>query len=179
LVGDRLRLLQRVLVGRVLPFVHSFVVENGDVSASARRAAHRQEINRCAKFFVSGNLNEKQIRPFAGGCHGLRNGGRRRLQRGTDCGTIGAMSTTITLGKAGRLVVPKSVRERLHLREGAKLRLEVVADRLEMTPEVEEVAIEMRGKRRVVVGWEGFDAVKAVEATREERLDGLTTPGET
>jgi hypothetical protein len=31
-------------------------------------------------------------------------------------------------------------------------------------------------KRRVVVGWEGFDAVKAVQEAREEHLDRLEAP---
>lgn len=83
------------------------------------------------------------------------------------------MSTTITLGKAGRIVVPKSVRDLLHLREGSRLRLDVVADKLEVTPEADEVSIEKRGKRRVVVGWKGFDAAKAVTAAREEYLERL------
>jgi hypothetical protein len=33
-----------------------------------------------------------------------------------------------------------------------------------------------RGKRRVIVGWEGFDAVKAVQAARDEQLDQLEAP---
>ena len=32
---------------------------------------------------------------------------------------------------------------------------------------------EKRGKRRVVVGWKGFDAAKAVIAAREEYLERL------
>ena len=83
------------------------------------------------------------------------------------------MSTTITLGKAGRIVVPKGMRDLLHLREGSRLRLDVVADKLEVTPEADEISIEKRGKRRVVVGWKGFDAAKAVTAAREEYLERL------
>jgi AbrB family looped-hinge helix DNA binding protein len=87
------------------------------------------------------------------------------------------MATTITLGKAGRLVVPKSLRDRLHLHEGIKLRIEVVADRLEMTPEVEEAAIEKRGKRRVLIGPDGFNAVEAVRVMREEHVDRVASRG--
>jgi len=89
------------------------------------------------------------------------------------CGNDYGMTTTITLGKSGRIVVPKSVRDLLHLREGSRLRLEVVADKLEVTPEADEVRMEKRGKRRVVVGWKGFDAAKAVIAAREEYLERL------
>ena len=83
------------------------------------------------------------------------------------------MSTTITVGKAGRIVVPKIMRDRLHLREGSRLRVEVVADKLEFTPEADAVEIVKRGKRRVVVGWKGFDAAKAVTEMREEYMDQL------
>ena len=83
------------------------------------------------------------------------------------------MSTTITVGKAGRSVVPKIMRDRLHLREGSRLRVEVVADKLEFTPEADAVKIVKRGKRRVVVGWKGFDAAKAVNEMREEHMDRL------
>ena len=83
------------------------------------------------------------------------------------------MITTITIGKAGRLVVPKALRDRLHLREGSRLRVDVVEDKLELTPEEDEVKIEKRGKRRVIVGWKGFDAAKAVNEMREEYMDRL------
>ena len=83
------------------------------------------------------------------------------------------MSTTITIGKSGRLVVPKALRDRLHLREGSRLRVDVVEQKLELTPEDDEVKIEKRGKRRVIVGWKGFDAAKAVNEMREEYMGRL------
>lgn len=86
------------------------------------------------------------------------------------------MTATITIDKAGRVVLPKSIRERLHLREGSRLKVEVLGDRLELTQEAPEVRVEMRGKRRVVVGWDGFDAAGAVKAAREEQLDRLAKP---
>ena len=83
------------------------------------------------------------------------------------------MNTTITVGKAGRIVVPKIMRDRLHLREGSRLRVEVVADKLEFTPEADAVQIVKRGRRRVVVGWKGFDAGRAVNEMRDEYMDRL------
>ena len=83
------------------------------------------------------------------------------------------MSTTITLGKSGRIVVPKLLRDRLHLREGSRLRVEIVADRLEFTPEEDAVKIEKRGGLPVIVGWKGFNAAKAVNEMREEYMDRL------
>jgi len=83
------------------------------------------------------------------------------------------MSTLITLDKAGRVVIPKAIREKMHLREGSRLRVELIGDRIALSPEADEVQIERRGRRRVVLGWEGFDAATAVAADREERLDAL------
>ena len=83
------------------------------------------------------------------------------------------MTTTLTVDKAGRVVIPKRIREKMHLREGSRLRVELVGDRLEISHEPDEVQIERRGKRRVIVGWEGFDAAKAVQEDREEHLERL------
>lgn len=86
------------------------------------------------------------------------------------------MTATVTLDKAGRLVLPKPVRDQLHLRAGSKLRLDVTGDRMELSQEVPEVKIEKRGKRRVIVGWEGFDAAKAVREMREDQVARLDAP---
>jgi AbrB family looped-hinge helix DNA binding protein len=83
------------------------------------------------------------------------------------------MTTTLTVDKAGRVVIPKRIREEMHLREGLRLRLELRGDRLELTHELNEVQLERRGRRRVIVGWEGFDAAQAVQDAREEHLDRL------
>lgn len=88
-----------------------------------------------------------------------------------------SMIAILTLDKAGRLVLPKAMREKLHLREGAKLRAEVVGDRIEIEQEVPEVKVVRRkGGRRVVVGWTGFDAAKAVREMREEQVERLLAP---
>ncbi len=89
------------------------------------------------------------------------------------------MTMTITLGKAGRLVVPKPVRDRLHLREGTRLKIEVGEDAFSCSPEEDSVRIERRSDGLpVVTGWEGFDAVKAVKTMREDHLRRVgKTPG--
>ena len=81
--------------------------------------------------------------------------------------------TTLTVDKAGRVVIPKRIREQLHLREGSRLRLQLVGDRLELTHEPNEVQLERRGRRRVIVGREGFDAAQAAQDAREEHRGRL------
>jgi AbrB family looped-hinge helix DNA binding protein len=89
------------------------------------------------------------------------------------------MKAKLTVDKAGRVVIPKGIREKMHLREGSCLRMELVGDRLELSHEPDDVQLERRGKRRVIVGWEGFDAAQAVQEAREEHLDRLAgTPRE-
>ena len=83
------------------------------------------------------------------------------------------MNATLTLDKAGRVVIPKSIREKMHLREGSRLQLKLVGDRLELSHAPLEVHLERRGRRRVIVGWEGFDAAQAVSEAREEHLERL------
>lgn len=87
------------------------------------------------------------------------------------------MTAILTLDKAGRVVLPKPMREKLHLREGAKLRAEIVGDKIELGQEAPAVKI-VRKKNglRVVVGWEGFDAAKAVREMREEQMERLLAP---
>lgn len=80
------------------------------------------------------------------------------------------MSAAISIDAAGRFVLPKAMRDRLHLRAGTKLRAEIVADRIELTPEPDsDVRIARRGKRMVIVDGPAFDARAAIKADREKR----------
>ncbi len=86
------------------------------------------------------------------------------------------MSITITLGKAGRLVVPKVIREALGLREGTRLRIESSAGKFEAIPEADDVRIEIRDGFPVIGGGgprKKGDIVKAIKAGREERTDRI------
>jgi bifunctional DNA-binding transcriptional regulator/antitoxin component of YhaV-PrlF toxin-antitoxin module len=82
-----------------------------------------------------------------------------------------AMAITLTMDGAGRLVLPKAFRERLHLQKGAKFRADIVADRIELTPESDStVKIARKGKRLVITGVTPTgDVVDAIKADRESR----------
>ena len=60
------------------------------------------------------------------------------------------MSQSATIDSAGRIVVPVSVRRRLNLAPGSRLRLEVVAERIELTPEAEPEPLVRQGTRLVL-----------------------------
>lgn len=65
---------------------------------------------------------------------------------------------TATLDKAGRIVLPKKLREKLHLKPGAKFTIEFVGDKIEIEKEAPKLRIVRKGGVRMVMGWEGFDA---------------------
>jgi AbrB family looped-hinge helix DNA binding protein len=90
------------------------------------------------------------------------------------------MSITITLGKAGRLVVPKAIRDSLGLHEGSRLKLEVQGGKLQAAPEPDPVSIDLKGgfpvihagpalKRGTIV-----QAIKADRDGRDERVASRT-----
>ena len=86
------------------------------------------------------------------------------------------MTATITIDSAGRLVLPKAMREKMHLHAGSKLRADLVGEKLEISTEVPLATIAKRGKRRVITGWDGFDAALAVREMREDQVARLDAP---
>lgn len=93
-------------------------------------------------------------------------------------GIVPTMNETLSIDEAGRVVIPKAFREKLPLEPGTRLVAEIRGDRLELTQAPADARIEKRGKRRVIVGWDGFDAAKAVTEAREEHLDRLSEPSD-
>lgn len=71
------------------------------------------------------------------------------MLRGWLNGIIRAMETTID--KAGRLVVPKSVREAARLRPGTRVRFRIGEGRIEIEPVPLDVALERHGSAVVAV----------------------------
>ena len=82
------------------------------------------------------------------------------------------MSDTITMDSAGRVVLPKPIREKFRLEGGAKLRLITIGDHLELTPiELEDAPALVKKNGLLVAASTGVpcDAVEVVEAERKDR----------
>lgn len=100
------------------------------------------------------------------------------LRLATIDGNSIAMSITTVLGKAGRLVVPKTIRDNLGLREGTRLRIVALAGKIEVIPEADDVRIQFREGLPVITGGRARtrgDIVKAIKASREERAERILT----
>ncbi len=77
-------------------------------------------------------------------------------------------SATTIIDGAGRIVVPAAVRRRLNLTQGSRLRIDVVAERIELTPEAEIEPLVRRGARLVLkLTGKRADAEAQVRAERE------------
>ena len=80
------------------------------------------------------------------------------------------MVQAITIDRAGRIVLPAELRRQLNLGPGSRLLLEVVAQRIELTPEPQQAAeVILSAGRRTVLRPSGkpFDAAAATRAERE------------
>jgi len=92
------------------------------------------------------------------------------------------MTATITIDSAGRFVLPKAMRDQLHLTAGSRLKADLVADKIELTPEpATNVKLVKRGKLTVISGSRPVGQVaEALREDREERMaqiaDGLRSP---
>lgn len=80
------------------------------------------------------------------------------------------MSQTITMDRAGRIVLPADLRRQLNLQPGSRLLLTVVAQHIELTPEPQQAAdlVTSPGRRPVLrATGQPFDAAAAVRAERD------------
>ena len=92
------------------------------------------------------------------------------------------MKNAITIGKSGRLVIPKSLRERLGLRAGTRLSVQISGGVLQMEPLSDDVHVvtedgfpiirgaPVRKKGRLV------EAIKADRETRSEKISSTSSP---
>ncbi len=82
------------------------------------------------------------------------------------------MSITITIGKAGRIVVPKEIRDSLGLHEGSRLKLEIQGGKLQAEPEPDPVEIDTKDGFPVLRSGSPLkrgSVVKAIKADRDSR----------
>jgi AbrB family looped-hinge helix DNA binding protein len=79
---------------------------------------------------------------------------------------------TVKIDKAGRIVVPKPIRDRLGLHEGSDLEIEETPEGVMLKPVEERSAMVKKRGLWVFTGKvpPGWDPVKAVEDAREERI---------
>lgn len=84
-------------------------------------------------------------------------------------GTLNGM--TLTIDRAGRIVVPKPVRARLGLHPGSELDVEETAAGLVIKPAAQKPVVRRSGRVLVYTGEvpPGYDLVRAIESDREER----------
>jgi AbrB family looped-hinge helix DNA binding protein len=88
-------------------------------------------------------------------------------------GIFPAMKATLTVDKAGRIVLPKKIRDSMHLTAGTKLEAELVGGRLQITVEDEEdPPFKMVDGIMVILGG-GPTPGGLAKAIREER-DAMT-----
>ncbi len=82
------------------------------------------------------------------------------------------MTKAISMDHAGRLVLPKAVRERFNLVGGSKLELITVGNHLELTPITDSSEAQLESKNGLLVipaTGKPCDVVEAINAEREDR----------
>lgn len=81
------------------------------------------------------------------------------------------MSSAIQIDASGRLVLPKSVRERLNLRAGTRLRAEIVSGHVQLTPigDIKPPALKKKNGLTVLART-GISSDAAAAVTEEREL---------
>ena len=93
-------------------------------------------------------------------------------------GKLNAMRQTLSIDRAGRVVLPKPLRDRFHLREGDTLSLEVKGNAIELRPAKKGGLVRKNG---VLVYHDATPlpaGVDFVEEMREERIAELIRRGQ-
>ena len=82
---------------------------------------------------------------------------------------------TSTIDRAGRIVIPKAIRDAARLEPGARVRFRVVSGRVQIEPVPLEVTLEQRGSLVVAVPGTDQPALKA--STVERTMDAVRDRG--
>ena len=79
---------------------------------------------------------------------------------------------TLKIDKAGRLILPKPVRDRLGLHAGSDLDIQVTAEGIILRPADRRPSLVKKGSFLVHTGElpEGYDILKAIDDDHEERM---------
>lgn len=83
------------------------------------------------------------------------------------------MNAIVEIDKAGRIIIPKKMRDLLHLTPGTRLRIERHQHQIRIEPDVPEPHVEIREGFPVLVGGPplaGDDVNRAIEEAREQRM---------
>ena len=83
------------------------------------------------------------------------------------------MAKRVTIDRAGRIVIPKSIRDRYGLHSGSDLEIAADGNRISLEPVTEEAVVSERGKMLIIAS-ELAGEPGDVRSLREERLDRLS-----
>jgi AbrB family looped-hinge helix DNA binding protein len=85
---------------------------------------------------------------------------------------------TLKIDKAGRVILPKPVRDRLGLHAGSDLEIQETAEGVVLRPVGQRPSLVKKGSFWVHTGEipPGYDILKAVDEDREERMRRIAAP---
>lgn len=84
-------------------------------------------------------------------------------------GNINAMKSTLTIDKAGRMVLPQKVRKQFGLRTGSSLELKVSANAITLYPAETKAALTKEKGLYVHEGKPDDTLLDAIESSRDDR----------